>query len=65
LPPWRGGNPGDPAAAVPDFVKEIRPILADHCFSCHGVDEKARKAKLRLDAREATITAKALSVGYW
>ena len=56
-------NPGDPAAAVPDFVKEIRPILADHCFSCHGVDEKARKAKLRLDEREAAIAAKALKPG--
>lgn len=58
------GNPGDPAAgAVPDYNKEVRPILADHCFACHGVDEKARKAKLRLDERDAAISAKALKPG--
>ncbi|HEV2392961.1 MAG TPA: DUF1553 domain-containing protein [Verrucomicrobiae bacterium] len=32
-----------------DFNFQVRPILADHCFKCHGPDEKARKAKLRLD----------------
>ena len=56
-------NPGDPASSVPDYVKEIRPILADHCFSCHGVDEKARKAKLRLDDRDAALAAGAFKPG--
>ncbi len=60
-PLW--ANPGDAAAAVPDYSKEIRPILADHCFACHGVDEKARKGKLRLDDRDAAIAAKALKPG--
>ncbi len=32
-----------------DFNFEVRPILADRCFKCHGPDEKSRKAKLRLD----------------
>jgi len=40
-----------PAPKV-NFSSEVRPILAGHCFKCHGQDEAARKAKLRLDVRE-------------
>ena len=35
-----------------DFSRDVRPILARHCFKCHGPDDKARKAKLRLDVRD-------------
>ncbi|MDX2181130.1 MAG: PSD1 and planctomycete cytochrome C domain-containing protein [Bryobacteraceae bacterium] len=46
----------EPAAAV-DFNREIRPILSEKCYQCHGPDDKNRFAGLRLDDRsEATKT---------
>ncbi len=43
------------AAAKVDFNRDIRPIMADTCFHCHGFDEKARKAGLRLDVRKDAL----------
>jgi hypothetical protein len=37
------------------FNQKVLPILAAHCFKCHGPDDKARKARLRLDLREAAV----------
>lgn len=43
-----------------DFASQIRPILANHCWTCHGPDEKSRAADLRLDIRENAIEASAI-----
>jgi hypothetical protein len=40
------------AAAKIDFNRDVRTILSDNCFACHGPDENKRKAKLRFDVKE-------------
>jgi cytochrome c553 len=47
----------------PDYNKHVRPILAAACFKCHGADEKQRKGKLRLDARDAAVEKHAIVPG--
>jgi len=51
------------AAGKVRFNRDIRPILSENCYYCHGPDPKHREADLRLDEREAAIEAKAIIPG--
>src|SRR5262245_44012552 len=51
----RRGAADTPRASEDFFNTQVRPILAQHCFKCHGPDDKARKAKLRLDRRDDAL----------
>ena len=42
-------------AEAPRFNRDIRPLLADRCFACHGPDSAARKAELRLDLEKSAL----------
>jgi hypothetical protein len=51
------------AAEPVSFSRDVLPILSDNCFGCHGQDESHRKAKLRLDVREAALAKEAFVPG--
>ena len=46
-----------------DFARDVRPVLSDACYHCHGPDAKVRKAKLRLHDRAAALEAGVIADG--
>ncbi len=48
-------KPSDTRPDTVQFNRDVRPLLSDRCFACHGPDKSARKGKLRLDLREEAI----------
>lgn len=53
--------PASPAQDKVDFQRDIRPILSNHCFKCHG--PAAQKSGVRLDSHEAALKRKAIVPG--
>ena len=55
---WRQAASGaEPSRKKVDFNFQVRPILSDKCFNCHGPDPRQRKAGLRLDTKEGAFGA--------
>jgi mono/diheme cytochrome c family protein len=62
-PPVKPARPAPPAKlSAIEFNRDIRPLLSENCFICHGPDANKRMAGLRLDVRENAI-ANAAPVG--
>lgn len=51
------------AEARLDFNRDVRPILSDKCFQCHGPDEKTLEGDVRLDDRASAVATKAIVPG--
>src|SRR5690242_14575299 len=46
-----------PLPATVDFNRDIRPILAENCYACHGPDKNKRKARLRVDDHDGLFSS--------
>src|SRR5438270_2830541 len=58
-----GAAPAAPATPKISYNRDIRPILSDNCFFCHGPDKNHRDGKFRLDERDSAVAKKAIVTG--
>lgn len=56
-------NAAAPLPAKIEFNRDVRPILSDNCFYCHGPDKNHRDGKMRLDIREEALAKEAFVPG--
>src|SRR6266436_196810 len=49
---WLAAGDGEPLPELMSYNWDVRPVLSQNCFRCHGPDAQVRKAGLRLDVRE-------------
>ena len=64
IPRASTAEPAQPIkSAKVQYNRDVRPILSENCFACHGPDSASRKAGLRLDQRDAAIAKEAFNPG--
>src|SRR5882724_9009928 len=59
---WPGAALSETPGRI-EFNRDIRPIITENCYACHGPDKNQRKAKLRLDVREIALERGAIVPG--
>src|SRR5438034_1062866 len=62
-PGWTVTASSSASAQKLSYNRDVRPILSENCFACHGPDKNQRKGKLRLDVREAALDKRAIVPG--
>src|SRR2546423_13639363 len=53
------GRAAEPPPDAIEYNREVRPILSENCFQCHGPDKAKRKADLRLDTEDGPVRERA------
>ncbi len=61
--PVRAETDAKPGAGKLEYNRDVRPILSENCFACHGPDKGGRKGKFRLDQRDAALQKEAFKPG--